>query len=153
MAQQGLFNAPVYFLLESHVDIRTIKIALAAAFIMFYAWYFFRADYLANDRSIPRADLIFFAMLIALPILNAWYLVFALVYAVIYPSAWAWTASLTVLLAYATGLQLQGSSLQLYEQPTWVLVVEFIPVLLAAAVPALVRRVSAPVRQSDQNQH
>lgn len=147
MAQQGLFNAPVYFLLEPYVDIRVIKISLSIAFIAFYAWYFFSADYSAtSNKSIPRADWIFFAMLIALPIFNAWYLVFVLVFATIYPSAWAWTASLTVLFAYATGLQLRGSGLQLYEQPAWALMAEFIPVLLAAVVPVLAQRASAPAR-------
>ena len=147
MAQQGLFNAPVYFLLEPYLDVRTIKLSLAVLFVAFYAWYFFRADYLANGaRSIPRADVIFVAMLIALPIFNAWYLIFVLVFAVIYPSFWAWTASLTVLLAYVTGLQLEGNGQQLYAQPAWALMVEFIPVLLAAVVPVLARRGQAPDR-------
>ena len=78
-------------------------------------------------------------MILALPAFNAWYYPLVLVFAVVYPSVWAWIGSFTVLLAYITGLTLQDSSLQPYAQPTWALLAEWIPILAAAGV-TLVRK-------------
>jgi len=138
MAQSGLFNAPVYFLLEAYVDVQIIRLVLLASFVGFYAWYFFHCNpKTTGPRTIPRADAIFFFMLLALPIFNTWYFVFVLAYAAIHPSLWAWTGSVTILFAYATGLQLDGTELQLYEQPAWASIAGFMPIFLAFLVQIL----------------
>ena len=131
MAQYWLFNAPLYLLLQSVFDFQALKFVLLILFVVAYALYFFRADYWrTTPRVIPRADLVFIGMLVAMPVFNPWYYIFVLAFAVIYPSAWAWAGSLLVLLAYATGLQLEGTDLELYEQPTWILWLEFVPMIL-----------------------
>jgi len=131
MAQYWLFNAPLYYLLQPAIDFPGLKLLLLMLFVSGFAAYFHRAKYwLDTPPKIPRGDLVFFGMLLAMPVFNPWYYVFVLCFAAIYPTLWAWAGSLLVLLAYVSGLNLPGSDLDLYEQPAWVLWVEFVPLLL-----------------------
>jgi len=88
---------------------------------------------------IPRGDWIFGAFLLVSPVINPWYLLWLLPFAVIVPSVWAWTASVAVLLAYVTGLNLNDSELQTYQQPAWVRPLEF-GLILAALAWDLIRQ-------------
>ena len=78
--------------------------------------------------SNPSVWLMFLFLLI-LPVLNPWYIVWALPFAVLRPelrSSWAlWMASATFLLSYATGLNLGHPQIGLYGLPGWVVVLEF----------------------------
>lgn len=56
-----------------------------------------------------------------------------------FPSLWAWTASVAVLLGYVTGLNMQDYQMHPYAQPLWARWLEF--GLIAAALGCdLVRR-------------
>ncbi|NOX51318.1 MAG: hypothetical protein GXP16_12410, partial [Gammaproteobacteria bacterium] len=70
---------------------------------------------------------LFGLLFLVLPVLNPWYLVWLLVFAVLRPTVTAWVASVTLLLSYITGLNLGDDSLSLYGQPTWALLLEFVP--------------------------
>ena len=67
------------------------------------------------------------------PVVNAWYLLWLLPFAVIRPSAWAWTASVAVLLSYVTGLNLNDLQMDPFGHPFWVRPVEYGVILLAMA--------------------
>lgn len=140
MASAWLFNAPLYFLLLPYVEFFWLKLLLPGTFAVLCAVYFFAGRYQQHyPPEIPRCDWLFLALILALPAFNAWYYPLVLIFAVIYPSAWAWVGSFTVLLAYVTGLTLQDFSMQPYAQPTWALMAEWTPILVAAGL-ALARR-------------
>lgn len=135
MAGEWLFNAPLYFMLLNYVGMAPLKWTLLTVFGAGCAAYFFLAPYHREQPTkMPRGDYLYLAMLFAVPVFNPWYYPMLLVFAVIYPSAWAWVGSLTVLFAYATGLQLESQGLEPYGQPAWALWVEFLPLIIAALV-------------------
>jgi hypothetical protein len=72
-------------------------------------------------------------LLAASPVINPWYLLWLLPFAAIFPSAWAWTASVAILLAYVTGLNLNDFGMQPFHQPMWVRPLEFGLILTALA--------------------
>ena len=131
MSGDWLFNAPLYFLLQPIVSINSIKIILISLFLAGYGIY-----YLNHLRKWPaqqiRFDYLFALAFLCLPAFNAWYWLWLLPFAVIYPSAWAWVGSVSVFLAYMSGINLAQSSLQLYEQPLWAMTIEFTAIALAA---------------------
>lgn len=136
MAGAWLFNAPLYYLTYQYLDFDGVKLASGLLFVAGCAGYFFFSPYHRQQPpQIPRGDWLFMAFLLVSPVFNAWYFVFVLVFAVIYPSVWAWTASLMLVLAYATGLQLHGLDLEAYEQPVWVILLEFATIAAAALIP------------------
>ena len=101
--------------------------------LAFVAFWMHQAMHLYRHPGtvIPRGDWIFGAFLVASPVINPWYLLWLLPFAAIIPSAWAWTASVAVLLAYVTGINLNASDLHAYQQPSWVRPLEFGAILLA----------------------
>lgn len=149
MAGEWLFNAPLYYLLLDILDLQTLKLALFLIFAGICAGYFFfsRYHYTAPPTP-PRGDWLYLAMLLAVPVLNPWYYPLVLVFAVIYPTVWAWLGSFTILLAYVTGLQLLQPGLQPYEQPSWVLWVEFVPMLIALLGSAILPFLRAKVTRA-----
>lgn len=124
MASDWLFNAPLYTVLALWLPISVIKMVLLSVFVMTAAGYFFYVIY--NQLTLPiRADLLYGIFFLCIPVFNPWYIVWLLPFATIYPSRWAWTASFCLLLAYASGINLPNTSLQLYQQPIWILVLQF----------------------------
>ena len=117
-AREWEFNSAAFGLLAVAVAPDQAKLALAAAFGLFWLWYYRR--YRSGDCDVPRGDWIYGAFLLAAPVINAWYLLWLLPFAVVYPSRWAWTASVAVLLSYITGLHLGNHEMQAYGQPWWV---------------------------------
>lgn len=154
MAGDWLFNSPIFVLVGSWlnpllndlfnqaVSFNTLKTFLALLFVAGWGAYYIRVclRYAASfytDRfgAVPqpslRLDLIFAAMLICSPVINPWYLVWVLPFAVVHPNVWPWVASGAILLAYASGINLQDSSLLPYEIPEWVVFIEFALIALA----------------------
>lgn len=133
MSDVWLFNAPIYYLFLGVIPLIWIKLPLLLTFIIFWCSYsltYFR--HYANE--IPRGDWIFGVFFLCVPVVNAWYLVWLLPFAVIYPSRWAWTASVAVLLSYAIGLNLPDSNLEAYQQPVSMIALEYILILLALII-------------------
>ncbi len=136
MSGDWLFNAPIYFVLLPWFDLSSIKLLLFIGFAALSARYFFFSAYW-RSHQIPRADWLYLAMLLAIPAFNPWYFGFVLIYAVIYPSWWAWLGSASLLFSYATGLQLTAGELEPYQHPTWALWVQFLPLLGALMIAML----------------
>ena len=114
-AKTWLFNAPVFYLMA---ELLTDQIARYVSFSLFFLWYcYYFIQYQKSKRStdIPRMDWIFGLLLILSPVLNAWYLVWVLPFAVIWPSVWAWTASVVIALSYIVGLHLPQTDLFDYQ--------------------------------------
>lgn len=139
-AREWVFNPALFGLLAPVAGHRLARLILGAAFALFWLWYGWKSG-TASD-TVPRGDWLFGALLAVSPVINPWYLLWLLPFAAVYPTAWAWTASLSVLLSYSTGLNLEMMSLQPYAQPPWVRPIEF-GVILVPMAWSLVRRVRA----------
>jgi len=138
MGSDWLFNAPVYALLSNWISITMIKWLLLGALTCGCGVYLLHTLYRWPVKLV-RVDLLFAALFVCLPALNPWYLVWLLPFAVIAPSPWAWAASLSLLLSYASGINLIQTELEPYQHPSWVLVTEFGIIALAACAPPLAR--------------
>ncbi len=130
MADVWLFNAPIYILLLNIISVISIKLVLLAVFTSFWICYAYRYTRI-HSIQLPRGDLLFGLFLLCIPVLNPWYLIWLLPFAVVYPSYSAWISSIAVLLSYAIGLNLNNINLEPYEQPNWVITLEFSVILFA----------------------
>lgn len=141
MSGGWLFNAPVYLALLPWVSLSTLKLVLVILLALGCAAYLLYFLHRGDSAITVRGDLLFAALFLATPALNAWYLVWLLPFAVLYPSIWAWTASLSIFLAYASGINLQNPSLGSYDIPLWVVLLEVGVVMLAALLqPAITKK-------------
>lgn len=142
MAGAWLFNAPVYALISSWfvgASFTLVKLCLVGCFAGLWGWFYIHwlrdwwRDGPPDLTALPHGWMwaVFF---LVVPVLNPWYLVWWLPFAVLQPSLMAWVASVTVLLSYATGINTAKAGIELYEQPSWILVVEFGLIALAAAI-------------------
>ena len=122
-AQEWEFNSSLYALLSLVSPSTPSKLILGVLYAAFIV-YCFRMHQ-KGDIIVPRGDWIFGAFFIAAPVFNAWYMLWVLPFAAIYPSRWAWTASIALLLSYVTGLHLGDYEMQAYAQPMWVRPIEF----------------------------
>ena len=127
------FNSALYGLVAPWLSPGGARVALGAVLVALAAayWLHYRRH---TPGEIPRGDWIFGACLAASPVINPWYALWFLPFAVVYPSRWAWTAATAVLLAYVTGLNLDAMELDPFAQPWWVRPVEFGVILAAMGV-------------------
>ena len=137
-AQEWEFNSAAYGLLTLALPAFEAKLVLGLAGALFWGWCYrrYRRD---EGQSVPRGDWVYGVLLAASPVINPWYLLWLLPFAAIFPSIWAWTASMAVLLSYVTGLHLNDYALQAYQQPLWARLLEFGLIGLALAWPVLGR--------------
>ena len=151
MASDWLFNAPAYLLFSKYLQFDTAKLGFLGSFVVGYIIYCLYILKATSNLSLPRFltkfslikqpnstnqpiryDYIFAALLICLPAFNAWYLLWVLVFAAIYPSRWSWVASFTLLFSYLTPLNLNSSdSFDLHQLSTAVIAIEFMLIFLA----------------------
>jgi len=138
-AAEWEFNAAAYGLVAQVLPptqakwlLGTILVAAGGAY-----WLSYRRE---DPGSIPRGDWIFGAFLFVAPVINPWYVLWILPFAVVHPSRWAWTAATAVLLAYVTGINLGTYDLEPFGQPVWVRPVEFGMILGAACIDVWRRR-------------
>ena len=148
MAGTWLFNAPVYALVATWfagASFTVVKLSLVGSFALLWGWLYLA--WLRNwwrggppgIEQLPHGWLwgVFF---LVVPVLNPWYLVWWMPFAVLQPTLMAWVASATLLLSYATGINTQQSGLALYEQANWLLVVEFGLIVVAVVIDITRRR-------------
>jgi len=139
MGSSWLFNAPLYILADvtvgRWVSVLAVKLALLGAFSIASATYLI--IYLKKGRDVVahqelRGDLLYFGLFLCAPVFNAWYLVWLLPFAVLRPSIWAWALSITILLSYATGINLSNSGLEPYQHWPSIVALEFLPIAVIA---------------------
>ena len=138
-ARDWEFNSAVFGLLKTAVAPAGARVVVGVLFAAFWGWYCLRRAR-GREGGIPRGDWLFGVLLLLSPVINPWYLLWLLPFAVVSPSVWAWTASAAVLLSYVTGLNIPDYTLQPYEQPVWARGLEFGLIGLALAVDLGARR-------------
>ena len=130
--QQWEFNAALFGLLKPWMSDSAARAACGIALASSLAWYYRRYRRSASE-TVPRGDWVYGAMLASWPVVNPWYLLWLLPFGAVRPSAWAWTASVSVLLAYLTGNNLDDLRLDPFAHPAWVPPLEYGVILAAAA--------------------
>ena len=124
------FNAAFFGLLKPWMPNSTARIVcgglLAAGLLSYYL--VFRHQ---RTGLLVRGDWIYGGLFAFWPVVNSWYLLWLLPFAVLRPSAWAWTASVAVLLSYITGLNLNNFDMHPFAHPNWVRPLEYGLILLA----------------------
>ena len=133
MGSAWVFNAPLYLLFEPILSFVNIKIILLSImFISCLLYYLYCMKHWPKHEI--RGDYLFMLLLICSPVLNPWYLVWLLPFATIYPSVWAWVASVSILLSYSSGINLNHSELTGYDIEPWIITIEFLSIVL---IPSL----------------
>ena len=78
--------------------------------------------------------------LLCAPVINPWYLLWLLPFAVIHFTASAWLASVLVMLAYVVGLNIEADNLLgPYDMPSWVRPLEFGVIIFAVLAEFIYR--------------
>ena len=129
--QQWSFNASLFFLLDAifyQPLSRYISLVLYGAI-----WLYFFSKFINRGRlnELFRPDLIIGILLLISPVVNPWYLLWLLPFACIYPSHWAWVASVSFWFSYIIGLHLADYSIGPYQQPLWGWLLVYLPIFIA----------------------
>jgi len=139
MAQAWEFNSALFGLLLLGFSAQTSKLLLASLLLIFMAGYLFyyyksgqptpanrHSSPQHHSNSIVRGDWVMGLFLLCAPVINPWYLVWVLPFAVIHPRLTVWVASSVIMLAYIVGLNVPYTSeLGPYDQPIWARLIEF----------------------------
>jgi alpha-1,6-mannosyltransferase len=133
-AQRWQFNPFLFDLFNQGLADMSARLLCLLIFIVWYITYFYRYHRLGNTKEIPRMDWIFGLFFLLSPVINAWYLLWLVPFAVLRPSLWAWTASLVVSLSYVTGLNMVESNLGAYQIDPYARTLEIGLICLAIAV-------------------
>lgn len=120
------------------------RIACAALFLAFYAWWFRKNA----GTALVRGDLLLAALFLISPVVNPWYLILLVPFIALQPSLWGITAVTSVLLAYCTAANLQLTDMGGFNHPWWVRPLEIVPVLLAAAISFALERRAAKMSKN-----
>ena len=132
-ALEWRFNAALFDVFTLALSDRHARVVAGVVFLAFWGWCLVRhwRGSRTRDGDVPRGDWVIGALLLLGPVINPWYVIWLLPFAVVHRSAWAWTATVAVLLSYCTGLNLADLDLAPYAQPAWVRPVEFGAIALA----------------------
>ncbi len=139
-ANEWQFNSAIYALLTLFLPTLYAKFMLAICFLCFSAYYCWRYVFSKKDAgisNIPRGDILLGLFLFIAPVINAWYFLWVLPFAVLFPSFWPWLASYVLLFSYLIGLNLESSNLAAYQTLSWVPLFEYCAILLALIAPPL----------------
>lgn len=123
-ASEWQFNSSVYAFLRQWFEPQVVKLLLGMMFVFIYARVFWQHQQ-QDQWHVPRGDILFGVFLLIAPVVNAWYLVWLLPFAVLYPSLWSWTFSVAVLLSYIVGINFDSTEVAPFEIPLWVLMLEY----------------------------
>lgn len=142
MSTDWLFNAPLYEALIRITSMDNAKLLLVTAFILIGGVYGLRwalREWQSTEprtRPIPRGDLLFALLFLCIPAFNPWYAIWLIPFALYWPRFWVWVGSITLLLSYATGINLgpEYAHLEDYQHPTWVLASQFGLIFMAFVV-------------------
>jgi hypothetical protein len=137
--QDWEFNSSGYAVLSAVFQPRVAKGLAAILFGAFYLLYL-RRWWRAGGESVPRGDWIYGGFFLLAPVVNPWYLLWLLPFAVVYPSFWVVTALIAVSASYIHGLHLLGAGLPSYHHPPWLRPLEFGSIALAGCWDFVRRR-------------
>ena len=94
-AREWEFNSAAFGLFTTVLQPFGAKVVLGLLCAAFWGHYYFRYSR-SGAREIPRGDWLYGIFLMASPVINPWYLLWLLPFAVITPSVSVWTASIAV---------------------------------------------------------
>lgn len=117
-AQHWEFNSILHGVASSLVGSDIARFFLGAAFVCGVTLYLLKY-YKSTRLEIPRGDLLLGCLLLVSPVVNPWYVVWLLPFAVIYPSFWAWTSAYAVFLAYVSAINMGLLDQDPFFQPLW----------------------------------
>ncbi len=137
-AREWEFNAAFFGLLKPWLPNPVARTLCGLLLTIAVAGYYLAFRRMASG-TIVRGDWIYGGVLALWPVVNPWYLLWLLPFAAIRPSAWAWTASVAVLLSYVTGLNLNNMDMHPFGHPSWVRPLEYGLILLALAYDIFTR--------------
>ena len=106
------------------------KIVSLSLFAIALIW-LLRMHRKAPPGTIPRGDILLAVFLLLSPVANPWYFIALLPFVTLWPSTWSLTLLSTLLLSYATGLNLGSQTLPPFNHPDWVRPLEILPVVIA----------------------
>lgn len=136
------FNPILFEVARTVLSDTPARIVCLSLFALWWCHHFYR--HFSRDgfssATIPRMDWIFGVFLLLSPVINAWYLVWLLPFAVLRPTFVAWTASLAVVLSYVTGLNLLSADLSAYEVHDLAHAAEILLIALALLADLLFNR-------------
>lgn len=128
MATDWEFNSALWGLFRIYFSVEITRWLCASILLVTLAIYGlqFLLQQKNNPTQIPRGDIIFGSFLLCAPVINPWYLVWLLPFAVIRPTITVWYASFIVLLAYITPLYWPTLGINgAYNHPTFIRWFEF----------------------------
>ncbi len=131
-AQNWSFNASLFYLFDHYFSDDIARYALAFLFVL--GWLVLFINYLfgkSNQTPFFRADLVIALLLAVSPVVNAWYMLWLLPFACIYPSLWVWVASVSMWFSYIIGLHLEQNVIAAYQQPWWGWALVYLPIMAA----------------------
>ena len=136
-AREWEFNASVFALLGAFPSDPVARGVCGALFLAGAGWLWLRSG--GDESPVFPGDRLYGLLLLLSPVVNPWYLLWLLPFAAIRPSPWAWTASVAVLLSYATGLNLEDFAMHPFGHPWWVPPLQYGGIAAAVALPRLLR--------------
>ncbi len=119
----ALFALPLHWLNPFHA--RLLMGSCLGIFLLWYWLRYCRQLQQLDQRPLPRADLIFGALLLVSPVINAWYLLWVLPFAVVQRNCWPWVSSAALLLSYLTWLNLENYQEDPFTLPLPVTLLQF----------------------------
>jgi len=169
MADSWLFNAGLYLVLLNYFDARTIKVLLLSIFVLYVMYTCIRRlQRRFSDRHLYtvtgpstsagwsatvygfRGDWLFVVFLLALPVINPWYVTWILPFATLYPRCWSWALSYCCLISYWYGVNIGDNGADSLQLTSGVIALEYAAVILISLlVLVLTNYVSAPKVNAD----
>lgn len=135
-ARHWEFNSFLYGMLNQFAGSDLSRLVMGILFACGTTLYFVKY-YQKTTFEIPRGDLLLGCLLLISPVINPWYVVWLLPFAMIYPSFWAWTSTYAVFLSYITALNLGLLDQDPFSQPLWSRMLQFALVSAAICVDLL----------------
>ena len=161
MADSWLFNAAIYVIALNFLEFQIIKLLLLGVFFLFglvtvgrrlwRAWQRASSEQvLENNSAIQetwqdspqgfRGDWLYLVFLLALPVINPWYVAWILPFATLYPRVWSWALGVCCLLSYWYGSNAGISGAGSLQLPTSVVAVEYLGVITIVIIALIVTR-------------
>lgn len=135
-ARHWEFNSFLYGMLSQFAGSDLSRLVLGVLFGCGTTLYFVKY-YQKPTFEMPRGDLLLGGLLLISPVINPWYVVWLLPFAMVYPSFWVWTSTYAVFLSYVTALNLGLIDQDPFSQPLWSRMLQFAIVLAAICVDLL----------------
>ena len=150
MADSWLFNAGLYLVLLNYFDVTAIKGLLLSAFVLYVVIACARRlRYQPLEYKEPnwsesgygfRGDWLYAVFLLALPVINPWYVAWVLPFATLYPRWWSWSLSYCCLISYWYGSNAGVTGAGSLQLATGIVAIEYLAIVAIPVLAAVVIR-------------